>query len=45
MIAAALVGMVIGTRLAPRVPARTLTRAFAVLLIVLAIFMVGKELG
>jgi hypothetical protein len=45
VIAAALVGMAIGTRLAPRVPARTLTRAFAVLLIVLAIFMVGKELG
>lgn len=43
--AAALVGMAIGTRLAPRVPARTLTRAFAVLLIVLAIFVLGKELG
>ena len=45
VIAAALVGMAIGTRLAPRVPARTLTRAFAVLLIVLAIFVLGKELG
>ena len=45
VIAAALVGMVIGTRLAPRIAARTLTRAFAVLLIVLAIFMLGKELG
>lgn len=43
--AAALVGMTIGTRLAPRFPARTLTRAFAVLLIVLAIFMLGKEVG
>ena len=45
VIAAALVGMAIGTRFAPHVPARTLTRAFAVLLIVLAIFMLGKELG
>jgi uncharacterized membrane protein YfcA len=45
VIAAALVGMAIGTRLAPRVPARTLTRAFAVLLVVLAIFMLGKEVG
>lgn len=45
VIAAALAGMAIGTRLAPRVPARTLTRAFAVLLIVLAIFMLGKEVG
>jgi uncharacterized membrane protein YfcA len=44
VIAAALVGMAIGTRLAPRVPAKTLTRTFAVLLIVLAIVMVGKEL-
>ena len=43
--AAALVGMAIGTLFAPRVAARTLTRAFAILLIVLAIFMLGKELG
>jgi len=45
VIAAALVGMAIGTRFAPHVQARTLTRAFAVLLIVLAMFMLGMELG
>lgn len=43
--AASLVGMVIGTRLAPHIAARTLTRAFAVLLVVLAGFMLWRELG
>lgn len=42
--AAALVGMLIGTALAPRVPARTLTRAFALLLVVVGVFMLVKEL-
>jgi uncharacterized membrane protein YfcA len=41
--AAALVGMAIGTRLAPRFSARTLTRAFAVLLLLLAVFMLIAE--
>lgn len=36
--AAALVGMAIGSRLAPRVPARTLTRGFAMLLVAVALF-------
>lgn len=36
--AAALVGMVIGTRLAPRFSARTLTRAFAALLLAVSAF-------
>lgn len=43
VIAASLVGMAIGTRLAPRIAARTLTRSFAVFLVVLAIFLLGKE--
>ena len=41
--AAALVGMALGTRLAPRFSARTLTRAFAVLLLLLAGFMLVQE--
>lgn len=41
---AALVGMVIGTRLAPHVPARVLTRAFAVLLLLLSGFLLLSEL-
>lgn len=41
---AALLGMTIGTRLAPRFSARTLTRAFAALLLVVAAFMVWQEL-
>ncbi|MEP6590720.1 MAG: sulfite exporter TauE/SafE family protein [Gemmatimonadota bacterium] len=40
---AALVGMAIGTQLAPRFSARTLTRAFAVLLLLLAAFMLFQE--
>jgi uncharacterized membrane protein YfcA len=39
---AALVGMVIGTRLAPRFSARTLTRGFAALLAVVAAFMLWQ---
>lgn len=42
--AAALVGMAIGIRLAPRFSARTLTRAFAVLLVLVSVVMVGMEL-
>ncbi len=42
--AAALVGMAIGTRLAPRISAKALTRGFSVFLVVLAIFLLGKEL-
>ena len=42
--AAALVGMVAGTRLAPHIAARTLTRAFAILLLLLATFLVVSEL-
>lgn len=41
--AAALLGMVIGTALAPRFSARTLTRAFALLLLLLAGFMLLQE--
>lgn len=41
---AALVGMVAGTRLAPHIAARTLTRAFAILLLLLATFLVASEL-
>ena len=41
---AALIGMMIGTRLAPRISARTLTRAFAILLMLLAVAMVAGEL-
>lgn len=41
---AALGGMMLGTALAPRVQARTLTRAFAGLLIVVGVFMLVKEL-
>src|SRR5690606_31391104 len=41
---AALVGMAIGTAIAPRFSARTLTRAFAVLLIGVAVVMIGMEL-
>ena len=41
--AAALVGMTIGTRLAPRFSARTLTRAFAFLLVTIAAFMLWQE--
>ena len=44
MTAAALVGMVAGTRLAPHIAARTLTRAFAILLLLLATFLVVSEL-
>ena len=42
---AALVGMAIGLRLAPRYSAASLARAFAVLLVVLAVFTIGRELG
>jgi uncharacterized membrane protein YfcA len=42
--AAALVGMGIGSRLAPHIAARTLTRAFAILLLVLATFLLATEL-
>ena len=41
---AALAGMMIGTHLAPRISARTLTRAFAILLMLLAIAMFAGEL-
>lgn len=41
---AALAGMTIGTRLAPRFSARTLTRAFAALLVAVAAFMLWQEL-
>ncbi len=41
---AALGGMLVGTRLAPRFSARTLTRAFAVLLVVVGTFMVFEQL-
>lgn len=41
--AAALVGMVFGTRLAPRFSARALTRSFALLLLLLATFMLWQE--
>jgi uncharacterized protein len=42
--AAAVAGISIGSRLAPRVPAASLKRAFAALLIVMAIFIIAKEL-
>jgi uncharacterized membrane protein YfcA len=42
--AAALVGMGIGTRLAPRVSSANLARAFAALLLVVGAFMLAKEL-
>lgn len=41
---AALAGMALGLRLAPRYSAASLARAFAVLLVLLAIFTIGKEL-
>lgn len=41
--AAALVGMALGTRLAPQFSARALTRAFAILLLLLATFMLIQE--
>jgi uncharacterized membrane protein YfcA len=41
---AALVGMLLGTRLAPHIAPRTLTRAFAILLLLLATFMLAGEL-
>jgi len=41
--AASLLGMALGTRLAPRFSARTLTRAFALLLLLLAAFMLIQE--
>ncbi len=41
---AALVGMALGTRLAPHLGPRTLTRAFAILLLLLAIVMLAGEL-
>jgi uncharacterized membrane protein YfcA len=41
---AALLGMLIGTWFAPRVPARILARAFALLLIVVGVLMLVKEL-
>lgn len=40
---AALAGMAIGTRLAPRFAARTLTRTFALLLLLVATFMLWQE--
>lgn len=42
--AAALLGMAIGLRIAPRYSPAALARAFAVLLVVLAIFTIGKEI-
>jgi hypothetical protein len=45
VIAAALLGMALGTWLAPRFQPRTLTRGFAVFLVALAIFMLVKEFG
>jgi uncharacterized membrane protein YfcA len=42
--AAALIGMLLGTRLAPHIAPRTLTRAFAILLLLLATFMLAGEL-
>lgn len=42
--AAALVGMAIGLRLAPRFSAATLARTFAVLVAILAVLTIGKEL-
>ncbi len=41
---AALAGMVLGTRLAPRFSSRSLSKGFAVLLLVVAAFMLMKEL-
>jgi uncharacterized membrane protein YfcA len=41
---AALAGMGLGTYLAPHIAARTLTRAFAILLLVLATFLIATEL-
>ena len=41
---AALLGMMVGTYFAPRVPARVLSRAFALLLIAVGILMLWKEL-
>lgn len=41
---AALLGMAIGTALAPRFSARTLTRAFAIGVVLVALFMLGQEL-
>ncbi|MGH7583952.1 MAG: sulfite exporter TauE/SafE family protein [Gemmatimonadales bacterium] len=43
VIAAALVGMALGTVLAPRFSGRTLARWFAVLLVVVAFLTIGKE--
>jgi len=42
--AAALVGMAIGLRIAPRYSQAALARAFAVVLVILAIFTIGKEI-
>ena len=42
--AAALLGMAIGLRIAPRYSPSALARAFAVLLVLLAVFTIGKEL-
>lgn len=41
---AALIGMAIGLRIAPRYSSATLARSFAVLLVLLAAFTIGKEL-
>lgn len=41
---AALVGMALGLRLAPRYSAATLARSFAILLVCVALFTIGKEL-
>ena len=40
--AAALLGMVVGSRFAPRIQARTLSRAFAILLVVVGVFMIWQ---
>jgi uncharacterized membrane protein YfcA len=42
--AAALLGMIVGTRLAPRVRAQTLSLAFAILLVVVGTFMIWQDL-
>jgi len=45
VIIAALIGMIGGTLLAPRFSSRALARGFAGLLVILAVYMIGKELA
>ena len=39
-----MLGMIVGTRLAPRVRAQTLSLAFAILLVVVGAFMIWQDL-